>query len=312
MHQQAVANPWVIRPHDQYAQSQSEVTAYERHVGALVTYHHVGAAAIDWQAILDAPPPPAPPLKHDMESAAVAKLNGFHPNLVDRLLSRSEAKRAALQQSVVNARNWDVKINEDTQQVHAAAYTHWQTSRRFAQGMVERNPAYYVPALGGQKVMTCFESLGTCVVVDVVEPSLISFQVSTKIEILVPQIELKITNAGNLSKKDLSKGRYWALLQDHLCSCAIRLACDGFSLLPVDRVIVNLGEQRINTTTGHSELMTLLAVHFTRRALSTINVYQIDPSDSMANFNCRMNFNKTKGFSPVEPIEPEDQWVTAG
>jgi hypothetical protein len=30
----------------------------------------------------------------------------------------------------------------------------------------------------------------------------------------------------------------------------------------------------------------------------------------MANFNVRMAFHKTKGFSPVKRISPDEQWVT--
>jgi hypothetical protein len=74
---------------------------------------------------------------------------------------------------------------------------------------------------------------------------------------------------------------------------------------PIDRQ-----PRKTNSSTGHPELLTFLAVHFTRRAVANINLANIDPSDSMKNFQHRMKFKKTTGFENVEPVTTEEHWVT--
>jgi hypothetical protein len=88
------------------------------------------------------------------------------------------------------------------------------------------------------------------------------------------------------------------------------VASEIFAALPVSRVIVNTGTRQISSTTGHPELVTLLAVHFTRHQLAMLNLDRIDPSDSMNNFPNRMKFAKTTGFKSVDPITLADQFVT--
>lgn len=67
---------------------------------------------------------------------------------------------------------------------------------------------------------------------------------------------------------------------------------------------------RINSSTGHKEVPTILAVHFTRDALTRLNFAAIDPSDALKNFPHRMKFKKTTGFDPVDDMTADEQWIT--
>ena len=127
---------------------------------------------------------------------------------------------------------------------------------------------------------------------------------------IVPTEVVKQLASGKLSTKAMPSGQYWELYQDHICSCALRLGCEVFAALPVERAIINIGKSELSSATGHPELVTFLAVHFTRQQLARINLNAIDPSNSMTNFSHRMTFKKTKGFQPVDAITFEDQFVT--
>ena len=142
------------------------------------------------------------------------------------------------------------------------------------------------------------------------EPDAIAFTCSIMDDQMVPREEVKLTASGKLSTKELPAGRYWALYQDHVCSAAIRVAREAFAVLPVSRVVVNIGPVRLNSSTGHREPVNFLAVHFARESFGRINLANIDPSDSMKNFHHRMKFKKTTGFEPVAPITLDEQWIT--
>lgn len=94
-------------------------------------------------------------------------------------------------------------------------------------------------------------------------------------------------------KSSGSRTEYNSILQDFVCSTAIRIGRDIFALLPVDEVIV------------HAELEnhTILSAAFDRNTMNKIRFGMIDPSDTMARFNCNMDFEPFSGFSVVPRLE---------
>lgn len=101
----------------------------------------------------------------------------------------------------------------------------------------------------------------------------------------------------------MTKTMYYDLQQDYVCSCAIRIARNLFTLLPLHTVIAHAADNQLNTATGYNEQVTLLSIKFDRTTLNGLNVDLIDCSDSMANFPHHMKFLKTKGLQGVERIQ---------
>jgi hypothetical protein len=285
---------------------------YERYVYTLVRYHHGCAGFIDWHGLLNVPSPAPPVPQGYMERAALEALQDYKPTLLDRLLNRDRAHRAALEQGISNARLSDQRILEEAQRHHEAHVHDWLEQRNLAQRIIARDISVYPAVLESCAILTTFQPLGAQINITAVEADLVGLMVMAPFSDIVPKEVQKLTSTGKASTKNMPAGQYWALVQDHICSCAIRLACDIFNILPVDRAIINLGEGKINSATGHYQGTTIVAAHMTRSAMTRINLRGIDPSDSMTNFNVRMAFHKTKGFSAVEPIAPDEQWATNG
>lgn len=84
----------------------------------------------------------------------------------------------------------------------------------------------------------------------------------------------------------------------------LRVANETFALLPFETVIVTVVGDVLNTQTGHLEVNPLLSVVIPRSTLGKLDLDAIDPSDSMRNFVCRMDFKKNKGFMVVDRIDP--------
>jgi hypothetical protein len=294
-----------------YEQASAAATAasYEEYVQALVSLHQTAIAPIQWHAQATCSPPTAPPFLRHHEAGAVAALQGFKPKFLDRALGKVAARRSALEVEVEQAKARDVAAYEEAKRKHAGAHAEWAGRAAFAKTVLARDVRVYREVLEAFGVHATFEGLGAAVRVDAVQPDLVAYTTMVD-EGVVPKLEIKLTAKAKITEKPLATGKYWVLFQDHICSCALRLARDAFAMLPVDRVIVNIGGATLNSTTGHRELVTMLAAHITRPALERINLDAIDPSDSMTNFQHRMKFKKTKGFDTVEPITADEQWVT--
>ena len=119
---------------------------------------------------------------------------------------------------------------------------------------------------------------------------------------VIPAISMSLTKTGVLSKKALTKTQYFDYLQDYVCSCAIRVARELFSVIPIDTVIVHAVDQIVNTATGQDEDCTILSVIFKRATFDGINFDRIDPSDFIEANEHNMKFLKTTGFKPVERL----------
>lgn len=111
----------------------------------------------------------------------------------------------------------------------------------------------------------------------------------SKMEIEFSVNEEALTSLG----ASVSHQEYNTILQDFVCSTAIRIARDIFALLPVENAIV------------HAELRggTVLSADFDRATMSKIRFGMIDPSDTMARFSCSMDFNPSTGFRCVDRLE---------
>lgn len=130
-------------------------------------------------------------------------------------------------------------------------------------------------------------------------PSYIVAEFNVKQEDVIPETELSLTSTGKVSEKPMSKSMYNELLQDYVCSVTLRLARDLFAILPVNKVVVHVVDDMLNSATGHKDKYTLLSVVFDRDTFERLNLEAVDPSDSFANFEHNMKFGKTKGFDAV-------------
>ena len=122
---------------------------------------------------------------------------------------------------------------------------------------------------------------------------------------VMPVVEISVTQGGKLSEKQISKTKYYDILQDYVCSTCIRTARDTFALLPVNIVYVHAVQQTVNPATGLLDEETMVSVKFTRDWFEKVVFDRIDPSEFMTLFEHRMKFGKTTGFSPIIRLTSE-------
>ena len=83
---------------------------------------------------------------------------------------------------------------------------------------------------------------------------------------------------------------------------SLRVAKIVFARLPIEIVVVNTIENRLNTATGNKENTVVLSVAFEREIMNQLNYENVHPADAMQNFDHHMKHLKTAGFKPIEKI----------
>lgn len=90
------------------------------------------------------------------------------------------------------------------------------------------------------------------------------------------------------------------IYQDYVCSCILKIAKETFQFHEILNVVqVNAIGSILNTSNGNYEEQTIISVILKRSKLEGLNFDLLDPSDSIKNFEHRMDFNKKEGFKPV-------------
>lgn len=286
------------------------VAQFEHYLVSLVSVHKSRPATWDWAALASAPPP-GQPVKHKaQEHAAQNALTSYRPGFFEKMVGLDKKRVAALQAEVPRAQARDAEVHEKALEAWNQEYREWEMYRRLAERILQQDHEVYGHALelaGAFDEVALFQ---TNVQSGAARSSVVMLTAEIKDDEIVPTEIVKQAASGKLGTKAMPKGQYWELFQDHVCSCALRLACEVFAVLPVERTIVNIGRMQTNSSTGHPELVTYLAVSFIRSQLEGIKLDAIDPSNSMSNFSHRMKFLKSTGFQPVAPITLEDQFIT--
>lgn len=271
------------------------------------------------------------------EDAARHAREFYVPSVLDWALGRRAGNEARLDQAIETARAHDeagyqaalvdfgqrmtaaverARADDEAEwRAATAAYEEqramWEWFTTLARGVRAGAPEAYTAALKHLVGFDEIEELGNTVTIAVVQSGVVAVDCIVRDKEVVPEEEVGLTAKGKRTTKTMAEGKRNALYQDHVCSCSIRIAREVLALLPIDRVIVNVGGGVLNTSTGHQEMRTLLAVHYTRSKLDGLNFEAIDPSDSMRNFDHRMAYKKATGFGVVEAITVDDHWASA-
>jgi len=288
----------------------NEASQFQNYLELLVSVHKDCGDAWDWSVHAQAGPPPFSPPGNRHEAAALAEMHGYKPGFFEKLFGGDQKRLGWLGHAVERARATDQAEHAEAVRQHQAAHAFWDGRRTLATRMLARDASAYGEALEQAAAFEELSTFRTRVLLIAADADAGTLSCQLMDDEIVPREEVKLTSSGKLSTKAMAVSRYWTLYQDHVCSCALRVANETFAVLPVSRVVTNVGVARTNTSTGHRELATFLAVHFTRQGVGALNLGSIDPSDSMKNFPHRMKFKKNTGFELVEPMTADEQWVT--
>lgn len=270
----------------------ARVEAYNRWIGRLTGLHRQAAEFVDWHQLHAREEPFPPHGTGPREAQALAALEHYRPGLLARIWRplRERAVRK-LEQAVETARRQD-----------AEQYEQWRSRHELSGRILQGDPDAYLEAIDVMRPLADLLEFVEEIEFGASRPSEIEAELRVKPAGFIPNYALSLTKTGKLSHKELSKTAYFALVQDYVCSCAIRIAREMFALLPVRSVVVHAVDRMVNLQTGHGEDAVILSVLFERDKMTGLNFERIDPSEAIKRFTHEMNFARTGGFQPVERV----------
>lgn len=285
------------------ADAEDAVSEWREHLHDIVSLHTDPADYVNWHEIEDRPEPMAPTRRSAKEDAAIALLEQFRPRFFDFLFGGSEKRRAKLVSGVAEAKESD----EADYRRHLAQYEQdhadWLADKELARRLLSGDVSAERDVISEMKSWNDEGLIGTRLAFSFSEEFLHAVA-HVHDDHVVPKVRRKQLQSGRLSETRMPAGEANELYQDYVCSVALKVAGDLFGVLPRHEVFVTCCARMLNTTTGRKADTPILSVRFVRETFASLRLSGIDPSDSMRNFVHEMNFKRTKGFAPVEPLKP--------
>ncbi|MDP4086685.1 MAG: DUF4236 domain-containing protein [Bacillota bacterium] len=273
--------------------NQLEMDLFQNQMELLTSIHKECDDPVDWEQHKNTPHPFGNDSIGPLEKDAIKVYENYRPGFFAKLFKREEKNRKKLKARIEEARKQDLKRREE-----------WEELVTLATNVLDGDIDTYFKVIQEMDPLGDLTEFGSGFEFSTDDPSFIEVEFDAHSEKMIPSKEKSLTKTGKISEKDWTKTKYYELQQDYICSCAIRIARDMFSLLPVEEVYVHSFENLFSTQTGHDTRSCILSVRFKRDIMESLNIDRIDCSDSMANFEHNMDFKKTKGFLIVPKIDP--------
>ena len=271
-----------------------EVDLYENQCELVQSIHKECDEPVDWTSIADIPPPFPLGETGPKEKEALHNYHSYKPGFFDRMFSKDEDEFSRLSEQIQLAKL------EDEQD-----YKEWEELFTLAENVLAGDIDTYFKVLKEMDPLGDLSEFGSGFEFSTDHPSYLEVEFDVQSKTIIPTMEKKLTKTGKLSVKQLSKTRYFDLMQDYVCSCILRIARDLFSLLPLKTVYIHAYDEQLNTETGHKERLLILSIQIDQNILVGLNFDDINCPDAMNNFPHHMKFRKFKGFESVEKISTE-------
>lgn len=287
------------------AQASYEVECYENKIDLLLSVHKECESTMNWEKIKMSSPPPRPSMNNINENTARGNLDDFKPGLFTKLFGQVEKKQDKLKQAVEDAKAKDENDYRNAIKEYEENLTNWKETHALAEKICAGDTGAYCQAIKEINPFSEISQLGSSVKFSVISASIIEVVLKPNGNQVIPSETKSLLKSGKLSVKKMPKGKFFELYQDYVCGCILRVAREVFALLPANMVIVHATGDVLNSKTGHIEEKAILSAAIPKTTLCRFNFESVDPSDSMENFVHKMNFKKTKGFEPVEKLDPK-------
>lgn len=283
-------------------QAAYDVEVFENYIERIQSIHKDASEEIDWHKINNSSPPDKPIKKNSFEEKARKKLSEYKPTLFQKIFKTTEKIKGTLEKEIENGRSKDIDTYESSLVEYNSDCSEWKKQKEISEKLLKGDPETIIEAIKEYGEFDEIKDLGSSLAFDFSKEGILTVGINVHSKDIVPEDSKSLLKSGKLSIKKMPKGEYNEIFQDYVCSSAIRIAREVFSLLPVDKVLINSKDKILNKKTGHLENQIILSVLIPKDTIKAINLNKIDPSDSMENFIHNMKFKKTTGFDPVDKV----------
>ena len=289
--QSSESTAYVQRQEVQYTQNIEMVNDFNDFINQIRSIHKECSESVDWTALKDAPEPFESMSVGPNEREAIRIAEEYRPSLLGRFVPGADKKREQKRLEAINeAREKDLQI-----------YHNWEETHTLAERVLSGDIDSYYDVISVTHPFDKIVDFGSDFDIGTDDPDILEVEFHAKTSKVVPNHVMSLTKTGNISSKSMTKTLHYDIAQDYICSCVLRIAREMFALLPINRVIIHV-EDTVTDAAGDETDDTVLSVLIRREQLEGIDFNQIDPSDTIEQFECNMNFKKTKGLMSVPRI----------
>lgn len=288
------------------ADAAQDVENWKHYIAGLVSVHTKSIEPMEWSRILAKPAPSQPRRRSENENRARKELKAFQPRLTEKVFGGAAKRKADLEHKLAVAPDLDERAYEAAARRYHEELEEWKEDRALAERLANGEGAAIREVIAEVQPLAKEDLIGSSVNFAIGD-SYVHARPLVHSEDIVPSFRRKQLASGRLSETKMPVGEINELYQDYVASVALKVAGDLFHVLPLNEVYVTCEADMLNSATGHKEATPILSVQFVRETMDKLNLNALDPSDSMANFNHRMSWSRTKGFSAVEPLGLEGE-----
>ncbi|MCD8190713.1 MAG: DUF4236 domain-containing protein [Clostridiales bacterium] len=276
----------------EYERNCKAVDDFNDRLDEIRSIHQTCSDSVDWQTLKIQPEPFPKGEVGPLEADARAKFLNYSPSLLGKVFkSVDDRKREKLEADIRAAKQAD-----------SDNYSDWENLRTLAGQILDGGLESHLYAITEMHPFDDILEFGSDFDAGTDSPDFIEIEFHVKSAQVVPAETLSLTKTGKLSRKAMTKTMHYDIVQDYVCSCALRVAREIFAILPVGKVAIHAVDAVADDSTGKAKDETVLSVLIQRQDLAEIDFDKIDPSDTLEAFRCNMKFKKTKGLLPVERV----------
>jgi|SRR5882724_529814 len=279
-------------------QARLEVETFENRLDGLLSIHKEQSDALDWEEFATSLPPPAPQRKsyHELKTR-------------QRVMVLIPYQKRNTDAEIKQARLLDEQIFQDESRIYTKQKAKWEKLKDLSRRVLAGEQNAYTEALTEFNPFAEMSDLGSSINFTVHSAKLIECALKINGKQAIPAEVKTLTASGKVSIRPMPKGRFHEIYQDYLCGCILRVVREVFALLPVDTILVRASADTLDLRTGHIVEQPVLSAVMPRVVVARLNFDQLDPSDTMENFQCRGDFKisrKSENFDPIIPLTPAD------
>ncbi len=286
-------------------QAAYEVEQYNNQIESLLLVHTKCKEEQNWAQTKKRKPPIKPQYSDETERTAQAKLDTYKPGFFDRIFKREDKVRSNLAKAVEVAKSEDKEQHELSVDKYKTDLANHKESKKLAEEVLAGKAKVYLLAIKKYETFKDIEEFGI-LEFQADKPNFMEATLNIKSEQIIPREIKTQLKSGKLSIKEMPKTKFNELYLSHVCSCLLRVARELFALLPIEWVFVHAQKEMVNPQNGHMEQQIVLSSAIPRPSFKKLNFKALDCEAALNNFIHNMKFNKTKGFTPVEALKPQD------
>jgi hypothetical protein len=201
------------------------------------------------------------------------------PGFIDRMLGRTEAKRAASERAIEEAIVADKSRHSAAIAEYQTKLADWESLQRIAKGVVSSEVTAFKEALEELNPLHEIRELGRSVQLNFNERYVEATIALHGIDHM-PTEAKSLLKSGKVSIKKMTPSAVNELYDTHCCSCLLRVARELFAVLPFEYVYTHGLAELLNPSTGLKDLSVILSVCIPRATFEKLNLEAIEPVEA--------------------------------